>query len=77
MVAGVHDRLVEHRRHKYESDSKGVACRFWVTEQMDLLLSGNIVTNERQVPVANEWILLLWPDRTPNPLDQGLTTSDA
>ncbi|OJJ83937.1 uncharacterized protein ASPGLDRAFT_47644 [Aspergillus glaucus CBS 516.65] len=70
-VAGVYEKLVEHGRHEYEFDSKGVGCRFWVTEQMDLLLRLGVVTDEKQVSAAKEGILLLWPDQTPNPLDQG------
>lgn len=69
-VAGVYEKLVDGR-HKYEFDSKGVGCRFWVTEQMDLLLRLGVVTDEKHVSAAKEGILLLWPDQTPNPLDQG------
>lgn len=46
-------------------------CRYWVTEQMNLLLKLNIIKDEKHVSAAKDGILLLWPDQTPNPLDQG------
>lgn len=44
---------------------------FWATEQMDVSLRENLITDEKQVSAANKGILLLWPDRTPNLLNQG------
>ena len=42
-----------------------------MTEQMNLLLKLNIIKDEKHVSAAKDGILLLWPDQTPNPLDQG------
>ncbi|EKV18748.1 hypothetical protein PDIG_07410 [Penicillium digitatum PHI26] len=58
-------------RHKYEFDANGVGCRFWTTNQINLLYQLRFVGNASQVAAAKAGILKLWPDQSPLPLDQG------
>lgn len=70
-VAGVLHKLTEHGRHRYEFDSKGVGCRFWVTNQIDLFSQIALLVNLKQCAATKAAIATLWPDRTPLPLDRG------
>ncbi|OJJ33890.1 hypothetical protein ASPWEDRAFT_548578 [Aspergillus wentii DTO 134E9] len=71
-VGDVYDRLVENGRHKYEFDSDGVGCRYWVIDQIQLLYRDGIVVDEGQVLRVKEAVCMLWPDRTVLELDQGV-----
>jgi hypothetical protein len=70
-VAHIHDKLIQHGRHRYEFDANGVGCRCWTSNQIDLLHQLQLITKESQVSAAKNGILKLWPDQTPLPLDQG------
>lgn len=58
-------------RHKYDFDSAGVGCRYWVTDQLGLLQHQGLLVDPEEVTAAKNAIVLLWPDQTPLPLDQG------
>lgn len=49
----------------------GGGCRYWTTNQIDLLLQLNIITNAQQAEAAKAGMLKLWLDQTPLPLDRG------
>ncbi|KGO70328.1 hypothetical protein PITC_096890 [Penicillium italicum] len=70
-VGQVWGEITRYGRHKYEFDEIGVGCRFWTTDQINLLYQLQFVVNASQVAAAKEGILKLWPDQTPLPLDQG------
>lgn len=62
---------MQNDRHKYEFDSAGVGCRYWVTDQLGLLQHQGLLVDPEEVTAAKNGIVLLWPDQTPLPLDQG------
>ncbi|KAB8231236.1 uncharacterized protein BDW43DRAFT_301899 [Aspergillus alliaceus] len=70
-VRHVYDLLVQNGRHKYEFDSNGVGCRFWTTDQINLLHQHRLIMNAAQVTAAKNGIVKLWPDQTPLGLDLG------
>ncbi|KAL4744329.1 uncharacterized protein BDW70DRAFT_145878 [Aspergillus foveolatus] len=70
-VKSVYNLLIQNGRHKYEFDSNGVGCRFWTTNQLDLLQQNLLITDAAQVAAAKGGILKLWPDQTPLALDRG------
>lgn len=70
-VRHFYDLLIENGRHKYEFDSNGVGCRFWTTDQINLLHQHRLITDMAQVTVAKNGILKLWPDQTLLELDRG------
>lgn len=70
-VADVYNVLIQNGRHKYEFDSKGVGCRHWLSNQLDLLQQQQIITNAGEVTAAKAGILKLWPDETSLALDVG------
>lgn len=70
-VGNVVEKITQYNRHKYEFDTNGVGCRFWLTNLIDLFSQLQIVGNESQVAEVKAGILKLWPDQTPLPLDQG------
>ncbi|KAJ9219559.1 hypothetical protein DTO027B5_4827 [Paecilomyces variotii] len=70
-VKDVYDLLIQNGRHKYEFDTNGVGCRFWTTDQINLLHQYQLITDTAQVTAAKNGILKLWPDQTPLKLDQG------
>ncbi|KAL4778304.1 hypothetical protein BJX76DRAFT_366495 [Aspergillus varians] len=70
-VKDVHDLLIENGRHKYEFDYRGVGCRFWVTEQVDLFYRTGFVVNKAQVEAMKTAVVKLWPEQTRLELDQG------
>ncbi|BDD62081.1 hypothetical protein AAWM_04648 [Aspergillus awamori] len=70
-VRHVYDLLIQNGRHKYEFDSNGVGCRFWTTDQINLLHQHRLITDTAQVTAAKNGILKLWPDQTPLELDRG------
>ncbi|KAL2869715.1 uncharacterized protein BJX67DRAFT_378771 [Aspergillus lucknowensis] len=70
-VKDIYNLLIENGRHKYEFDHNGVGCRYWVTDQINLLLEYRIIVNYQEAAAAKHGIKLLWPDQTPHPLDQG------
>ncbi|KAI1935578.1 hypothetical protein LOZ66_005118 [Ophidiomyces ophidiicola] len=65
------DIIKTARRHKYEFDSNGVGCRYWVTGQLDLLQQQQILVSPQEVAMAKETLQKLWPEATPLALDQG------
>lgn len=67
----VYEVLVRNGRHKYEFDSKGVGCRFWVTGQVELFLKEEVVVDEGQVEDVKGAVRKLWPEETALALDQG------
>ncbi|KAI2090963.1 hypothetical protein LOZ36_001190 [Ophidiomyces ophidiicola] len=71
LVRDVYNVLLGHGRHKYEFDSNGVGCRYWVTGQLDLLQQQQILVNPQEVAMVKETIQKLWPEATPLALDQG------
>ncbi|PYH87531.1 hypothetical protein BO71DRAFT_404592 [Aspergillus ellipticus CBS 707.79] len=70
-VGRIIEEITTNGRYKYEFDENGVGCRFWVTEQIDLLYQAGIVCNWAQVEEARAGVVKLWPDWTMLPLDQG------
>ncbi|GLA63203.1 hypothetical protein AtubIFM55763_009841 [Aspergillus tubingensis] len=70
-VKDVYNLLMQNDRHKYEFDSAGVGCRYWVTDQLGLLQHQGLLVDPEEVTAAKNGIVLLWPDQTPLPLDQG------
>ncbi|CAG8081687.1 unnamed protein product [Penicillium olsonii] len=70
-VGQVWEEITRYGRHKYEFDANGVGCRFWTTDQINLLYQLRFVGNASQVAAAKAGILKLWPDQSPLPLDQG------
>lgn len=70
-VGQVYDQIVQHGRHQYEFDSEGVGCRYWVTNQIDLLYQLRLVTDAAQAEAAKDGVRKLWPQQTPLPLDRG------
>lgn len=70
-VARIYNLITDIGRHLYEFDADGVGCRCWVTDQLDLLHQAGLITSGSQVADAKKGILKLWPQQTPNPLDQG------
>lgn len=71
-VKHVYDLLVQNGRHKYEFDSNGVGCRFWTTDQINLLHQHQIIADTVQIAAAKDGILKVWPDQLPLGLDQGV-----
>lgn len=71
-VAGVLHKLTEHGRHQYEFDSRGVGCRYWVTNQIDLFSQVGLLVDLKQCAATKAAVAMLWPDRTPLPLDRGV-----
>ncbi|KAL4795248.1 hypothetical protein BDV19DRAFT_398926 [Aspergillus venezuelensis] len=53
--------LEDEGRHLYEFNSLGQGCRFWVTEQLGLLLGKGLLLDFEQVDEAREAILVQWP----------------
>ncbi|RDW68973.1 uncharacterized protein DSM5745_08733 [Aspergillus mulundensis] len=70
-VNDIHDLLVDNGRHKYEFDSQGVGCRFWVTEQLGLFYEHAILGDKAQVEAVKAAIKRLWPEQTALELDRG------
>ncbi|KAJ9250301.1 hypothetical protein DTO195F2_8176 [Paecilomyces variotii] len=70
-VKHVYDLLIQNGRHKYKFDSNGVGCRFWTTDQINLLHQHQLITDTAQVTAAKNGVIKLWPDQTPLELDRG------
>ncbi|RAK87244.1 hypothetical protein BO79DRAFT_269709 [Aspergillus costaricaensis CBS 115574] len=70
-VKDIYNLLIQNNRHKYEFDSAGVGCRYWVTDQLGLLQHQGLLVDPEEVTAAKNGLVLLWPDQTPLPLDQG------
>ena len=70
-VAHVVNTFCQYGRHRYEFDSAGVGCRYWVTNQIDLLYQARYTFDVQQSESAKTAILKLWPEQTPLALDQG------
>jgi hypothetical protein len=70
-VSRIYDLLIENGRHKYEFDADGVGCRYWTTDQLNLLHQAQFATNVSQIIAAKSGIQKLWPEQTPLALDQG------
>ncbi|PWY80793.1 hypothetical protein BO94DRAFT_537003 [Aspergillus sclerotioniger CBS 115572] len=70
-VTKIIEHLTDHGRHNYEFDSNGVGCRYWVTDQINLLYELGVFTDSSQVDAAKDGIRKLWPEKTAHPLDQG------
>ncbi|KAL4912898.1 hypothetical protein BDW62DRAFT_206047 [Aspergillus aurantiobrunneus] len=70
-VKDIHDLLVENGRHKYEFDRRGVGCRFWIAQQVDLIYQSGFLVDEKQVENMKAAVVKLWPEQTPLELDQG------
>lgn len=71
LVRDVLDLLVENGRHRYEFDERGVGCRFWVTEQLELFFRCGILGDWDQVEAVKAAVRTLWPDKVPLELDRG------
>ncbi|KAL2823850.1 hypothetical protein BJY01DRAFT_241749 [Aspergillus pseudoustus] len=63
--------LIGNGRHRYEFDSRGVGCRFWVTEQLELFYASRVLTGRAQIEDVKAAIKKLWPEATPLELDRG------
>ncbi|KAI9824339.1 MAG: hypothetical protein M1826_007361 [Phylliscum demangeonii] len=70
-VADVVRVLAEHGRLQYEFDARGVGCRCWTTDQIELWRTEGLVVDAGQAQAAVAGILMLWPERTPLALDRG------
>ncbi|KAJ0415825.1 hypothetical protein BJY00DRAFT_292944 [Aspergillus carlsbadensis] len=69
-VNDILELLVQNGRHQYEFDFRGVGCRFWVTQQVDLFHARGVVGDREQVETVKAAVKTLWPDRTELELDQ-------
>ncbi|KAL4958843.1 uncharacterized protein BDV14DRAFT_185843 [Aspergillus stella-maris] len=65
------DVLEKEGRHRYEFSELGEGCRFWVTEQLGLLLGKGLLLDFEQVDEAREAILVQWPGKEKYPLVVG------
>ncbi|KAL3459363.1 hypothetical protein BJX64DRAFT_205811 [Aspergillus heterothallicus] len=63
--------LVQNGRYRYEFDSRGVGCRFWVTEQVELFYANGIARDRVQVETVQAAVKKLWPEGSPLELNQG------
>ncbi|KAI5295202.1 hypothetical protein KEM55_006300 [Ascosphaera atra] len=70
-VGDIINLLVDNGRHKYEFNDQGVGCRFWVTDQLELFKEKGFIAASSEIDTTEAAILKLWPEETPNPLDQG------
>ena len=70
-VDEIMDVLIENDRHRYEFDRNGVGCRFWVTEQVEMLHDIEYVVGKAQVEAVKAGSLKLWPEQTPLEIDKG------
>ncbi|PLB39971.1 uncharacterized protein BDW47DRAFT_4626 [Aspergillus candidus] len=70
-VRDVVDLLIENGRHRYEFDERGVGCRFWVTEMVELFLRCGVVGDGGQVEALKAAVRTLWPEKVPLELDRG------
>lgn len=70
-VGHFYTQIIQAGHHKYEFDSNGVGCRWWVSDQIDLFSKLGVFTLPSQVSEAKAGIVKLWPDLTPLPLDKG------
>jgi hypothetical protein len=70
-VQNVIDLLTSNGRHKYEFNKQGVGCRYWTTDQVNLLEQRQFAVDHAQCEAARQAILKLWPDETHLVLDAG------
>ena len=70
-VGGVVDNFISNGRHRYEFNSEGTGCRSWTNDQVLLLQQLNVITDEEEVKVVRETMLLKYPKETPYPMDAG------
>ncbi|KAL4936507.1 Alpha/Beta hydrolase protein [Aspergillus oleicola] len=57
----------KEKRHLYEFNSLGQGCRFWVGEQLTLLLKGGLLLDFEQVDQAKEAVLMQWRGKSRYP----------
>lgn len=70
-VGHFYTQIIQAGHHKYEFDSNGVGCRWWVSGQIDLFSQLRFFTLSSQVTAVKAGILKVWPDQTPLALDEG------
>ncbi|KAL4951553.1 hypothetical protein BDW69DRAFT_169768 [Aspergillus filifer] len=63
--------LEKEGKHLYEFNSLGQGSRFWVTEQLGLLLKSGLLVDFEQIDEARDAILTQWPDGMRYPLVVG------
>ena len=62
---------MQNCRHYYEFDSSGRGCRFWIRDQIPLLLQAGIVVAKVQAEEARVAILLEFPGAVEFPMTAG------
>ncbi|KAK2750679.1 hypothetical protein FQN57_002752 [Myotisia sp. PD_48] len=70
-VRDIVELLTGQNRHQYEFNDLGQGCRYWVTDQLRLLKSAQLVTDASQVREASLAILVEHPSGTQYPLAVG------
>ena len=70
-VGDVYNCVIENGRHKYEFDSAGVGCRYWISDLLSLLLAERLLVDEGEVAKTKAALVKLWPEQTPLPLTKG------
>ena len=70
-VGDIVDLLIQQGRHKYEFSSEGTGCRKWVSDQIWLFSSVDLITDMKELLATDDAIKCKYPSGVTHPMDEG------